>query len=383
MKKHRITGEYRLLGQQNHFIPKPLPPSEPVFQVDNNIMTLYGQAMHMLGSLNEMMHRIPDKERFLKAYIWKEAILTSDIEGIHTTLLDLLSQPYGVGKYGKDSNGKASISKKDTQLVINYTHALEHAMHLIRNKEMPIVSRVLQEAHAKLLAGEGDHSAPGEFRKQQVKVGNLVPPQANYIPNLIAELEKYINNDNSLPPLIKAGLAHVQFETIHPFLDGNGRIGRLLIILIMVKEAVLTEPLLYPSYFFKKYHAEYYERLDKVRTNGDFEGWIEYYLKAIAESAEDATKNAHEIEQLEKKLLSDIKNSRLFIRSLNEAQEFLTYLFKNPVISITEAAKELGKQYNSIKEIVRKFEQLGILQKHSEAQRNKSYKFSEYIELLS
>lgn len=366
---HRITGDYTQ-GTQS-FMPKALPPVDPAFQINGNILELHGKAMLNLGSLNEMASRIPDKNRFLKNYILKEAILTSDIEGIHTTLLEILSLPYGV-----------MTNNKNSQLVINYSQALEHAVALIKDKGMPVVARVLKEAHAKLLAGEGDHSTPGEFRKQQVKVGNLLPAPANYIANLISDLEKFINSDTSLPPLIKAGLAHVQFETIHPFLDGNGRIGRLLIVLMLVKDGILAQPLLYPSYFFKKHHAEYYAKLDGVRISGDFEGWIEYYLKAVEESAEDATNTAHRIEQLEKNLLDAIQSSGLFIRSLSDAQEFLNYLFKHPVISITDAAEKLDRPYNSVKKMVKKFEQLEILFKHSEAQRNKIYKFSKYIDLL-
>jgi Fic family protein len=371
MKKPRITGYYETLGSQQYFIPKALPPTEPKLHLGHGILNHYGKAMQMLGSLNEMMHRIPDKDRFLKAYIWKEAILTSEIEGIHTTLLELLSQPYGI-----------TSKNKDTQLVINYSHALEHAVNLIQKEGMPIVARVLKEAHAKLLAGEGDRATPGEFRKHQVKVGNLVPALANSVPRLIADLEKFINDDNSLPPLIKAGLAHVQFETIHPFQDGNGRIGRLLIVLMLVKDGLLAQPLLYPSYFFKKHHAEYYAKLDGVRTKGSFEGWIKYYLHAIAESAEDATKKAREIELYEKELLEKIHYSGLFTRSSAEAKEFLNFLFKNPVISTTELTEKLNITYNAAKKVIKKFESLNILSQHGEKQRNKIYKLFGYIDLL-
>jgi Fic family protein len=368
MAQPRITGEY-IQGQS--FVPQPLPPANPSLQLEGKVLELYGEAMSKLGSLNEMANRIPDQDRFLKAYILKESILTSDIEGIHTTLLEVLSMPYGI-----------ATNDKNSQLVINYSKALEYAIKLIRDEDMPIVARVLKEAHAKLLIGEGDRSSPGEFRKQQVKVGGLIPAPANLIGGLISDLEKFINNDSSLPSLIKAGLAHVQFETIHPFLDGNGRIGRLLIVLILIRDKILTQPLLYPSYFFKKHHAEYYAKLDGVRTHGDFESWIEYYLKAIAESAEDATKNAREIEQLEKKLLLDIQASGLFIRSLSDAHKFLSHLFKHPVVTIIDLADKLNKPYNSIKQMVEKFEQLNILHKHSWTKRNKTYKFSKYIELL-
>lgn len=365
----RISGEY-LLGD-NNFIPMPLPPKNPEVEIKGDILELYGDAMLKLGRLNEMVHRIPDKDRFLKAYILKESILTSDIEGIHTTILEVLSLPYG-----------SSVNDKNTQLVVNYSYALEHAISMIKNQNFPIVARVLKEAHAKLLLGKGDHSAPGDFRKQQVKVGSLLPAPATHIPALISDLERFINTDNSLPPLIKAGLAHVQFETIHPFLDGNGRIGRLLIVVMLIKDGLLSEPLLYPSYFFKKYHAEYYARLDAVRTRGDFEGWLKYYLQAISESAEDATTNAHKIEGLEDEMVRTIQASSLFARSMKDAIELLDYLFKNPVISITEVSEKLNRPYNSVKAMVRKFEELGVLTQHLHAKRNRIYTFSRYIDLL-
>ncbi|KIE05155.1 Uncharacterized protein NF27_ES00020 [Candidatus Jidaibacter acanthamoeba] len=372
MANERITGEYKVLGSQTYFIPKALPPYNPELEFNREIINLYGRAMHALGNLDGMIARIPDKDRFLKAYVLKEAILTSDIEGIHTTLIDVLSHPYAINKY-----------KKDTQLVINYSHALYHAMDLIKNDGLPIVSRVIREAHNKLLHGEGDRSAPGEFRKQQVKVGNLVPAPANIVPELISDLERFINANNSVPPLIKAGLAHVQFETIHPFLDGNGRIGRLLIVLMLVKDNVLKEPLLYPSYFFKKFHLEYYTKLDNVRVKGDFEGWIEFYLRAVSESAEDAARIAKEIEALESKLIDRIKSSKLFIRSFSEAKEFLGILFKSPVITINEVSERCNVNYNTAKAVVKKFEKLEILERLTEQKRNKAFQFSDYIKLLN
>lgn len=380
MSNNRVTGEYIL----DCFIPYSLPPKNPALQISNSIMEKYGQAMHMLGRLNEMMNRIPDKERFLKAYIWKEAILTSEIEGIHTTLLDILTQSFDI-RLSHNNDSKEIVSRKNVQLVINYSNALRHAVHLIQKEEMPIVSRILKEAHAKLLQGEGDHSNPGQYRRLQVKVGSLTPAPASHINNLISDLENFINNDTTTLPLVKAGLAHVQFETIHPFLDGNGRIGRLLIILMLIKDNLLSQPLLYPSYFFKKYHSEYYERLDAVRTKGDFEGWIEYYLRAITESAEDATYKAIKIEQLERNALQDIKSSGLFIRSTNEAIDLLNHLFKNPIVSITMLADVLDKPYNSIKMLIEKFVKLGLLYPvyNNFTKRNKAYVFKKYVRLIN
>ena len=217
----RKTGHYEQLGTIEYFIPNALPPHNPPLQLDIETMILYGDAMLHLGKLNEMAENLPDKERFIKAYIIKEALLSSSIEGIHTTLLDVFTQPILETK-----------PDKETQLVMNYTKALHKALSLTQEENIPLISsRVILSAHKTLMqTGHGENSNPGNYRKQSVRVGNLVPPPPHLIAELIAQLEQYsniINTDSELPPLIRAGLVHVQFETIHPFLDGNGRIGRL------------------------------------------------------------------------------------------------------------------------------------------------------------
>ena len=230
--------------------------------------------------------------------------------------------------------------------------------------------------------GEGERANPGNFRKQPVRVGNLVPPPANLIPELMADLEKYINSDESIPALIRAGLAHVQFETIHPFLDGNGRIGRLLIILMLIDSNLLHAPILYPSYFFKKHHFEYYQRLDSVRLEGDFEGWISYYLKAIIDSSKDAYQRACDIEMLEKQikeaLLSDKQSSRMHDQLLRA----LLVIFQYPIINAKELATQLDKSYNAANKIISILEDKGILEEVGKKKRNKIFKFTQYLGLL-
>lgn len=298
----RISGEYEKLGELNFFIPYALPPKAPTFAMSAAMIHLYGEAMHSLGRLNEMAERIPDIERFIKAYVMKEALLSSEIEGIETTIAEVFTSPLFSNK-----------PNKETQLVLNYTEALNVAYKMITIEKLPIVSRVILSAHQALMScGEGDRSSPGEYRKQSVRVGQLIPPPAPKVPALIADLEKYINDQQDLPPLIKTGLVHVQFEIIHPFLDGNGRIGRLLIVLMLIQTGLLSVPILYPSYYFKKHHSEYYQRLDDVRETGDFEAWITYYLNAIKESSDDAYTRAKEIETLEAKLRVQIEQSPLF-----------------------------------------------------------------------
>lgn len=197
----------------------------------------------------------------------------------------------------------------------------------------------------------------------------------------MSQLESFINTEHSLPPLIRAGLAHVQFETIHPFVDGNGRIGRLLIVLMLIESQLLTDPIIYPSYAFKRHALEYYQKLDSVRTVGDFEGWITFYLKAIKESSDDAFRRISEIESLEKTLQQQIENDPLFYKMRNTAQEALGYLFQKPVITTTELSKTLKKSYNASKNILTRFEAAGLVFT-SEQKRNTRYHFRPYIDLL-
>lgn len=368
----RETGVYRRLGDLNCFIPHPLPPAEPVLVMDAKTMALYGEASFALGQLNEMSQRLPDPNRFIKAYVIKEALLSSAIEGIHTTLLEVFTTTAGEFK-----------PNKDTQLVLNYTHALDSALGMMVDKRIPLASRVILKAHEALLSvGEGDKASPGSFRKQQVRVGELVPPPATEVAALMSSLETYINKSASHTSLIKAGLAHVQFETIHPFLDGNGRIGRLLIVLMLIDGGLLKSPILYPSYYFKKHHAEYYQRLDRVRTHGDFEGWITYYLKAIRDSATDAYVRAKDIEGLETKLKNLIKTDAAFTKMRETAMIVLTLLFTQPITGIAEMSQKLDKAYNTVQNILKEFMKHNLVSETIIHKRNKLYRFEPYLALL-
>ncbi len=368
----RITGQYEILGSLDHFIPHGLPPQNPPFQMDHSLIDLYGKVMHQLGRLNEMTQRVPNIQRLIRAYITKEAMLSSDIEGIHTTLIDILSESTADFR-----------PNKETQLVMNYTKSLDVALDLVRNQSMPILSRVILAAHQSLMQGsDGDKASPGMYRQQSVRVGQLVPPTAPHIPDLIKNLEVFINTDDTVLPLIKAGLAHVQFETIHLFLDGNGRIGRLLIVLMLINDGLISEPIIYPSYAFKKHHLEYYAALDRVRLQGDFEGWIRFYLQALIESAEDAWKRAKDIELLEKNLNNEIREDSLFIKTREDALQLLSMLFQHPVIGMPEATAYLGKSYNSVSGIMEKFEDRSILRQLTEQRRNRTYLFQPYLDVL-
>lgn len=366
-----VIGEYEKLGELDYFVPYSLPPKSPNFEMSPNLVRLYGESMHSLGRLNEMAVRVPDIERFIKAYIIKEALLSSEIEGIETTMIDVLTNPLFSTK-----------PSKETQLVLNYTDAVKVALEMVMVEKTPLVSRVILAAHEALMGMDESLVSPGGYRKQSVRVGSFVPPPAQKVLTLIADLEKYINRDNNLPPLIKAGLVHVQFETIHPFLDGNGRIGRLLIVLMLIESGLLSVPILYPSYYFKKHHLEYYQRLNNVRTKGDFEGWITYYLHAIKESSDNAYVRAKEIENLEDEIRIQIEQDSLFQKMRVTALQALRVFFQYPIITVKVLSENLGKAYNTADHLIKQFTKAGILQEAEEKRRGKNYCFKAYFNLL-
>lgn len=364
----RKTGIYVNFGSLQHFIPNSLPPSDPFLVLNEEQVKLLDQASFHLGRLNAICGKLPDFKRFVRAYVIKEALLSSAIESIHTTLIDLFTTSLPDAKLNKN-----------TALVLNYVQAIDNTWQMMAQQGLPIASRVILAAHQVLM---GEDASPGQYRKQSVKVGNLVPPPAPQIPELMADLERYINQDHQLPAIIKAGLVHLQFETIHPFLDGNGRIGRLLIVLMLMDADLLQAPILYPSYYFKKHHLEYYQRLDAVRTHGDFEGWTTFYLKAICESSLDAYLRAKDIESLEAELAKLIFSQALFFKNKETAILALNVIFRMPVISVKELALQIGKAYNTANQLIQQFVELKILSESSGQKRFKLYRFEPYLQLL-
>lgn len=368
----RRSGTYEFIGDVKFFIPKPLPPKEPLFKMDSQTISLYGEVMLHLGKLNEMTYRLHDVDNFIRAYVYKEALLSSSIEGINTTLLDVFTQPLVKGR-----------ASKNTQLVMNYTKALYKALEMIKKDNFPIVERVIRGAHKELMSGgDGDQSNPGSYRKQTVKVGNLVPPPATMVHKLMAELEKYINMREGLPAVIRTGLVHVQFETIHPFLDGNGRIGRLLIALMLVDSGVLSEPIIYPSLYFKRRHFDYYKFLDGVRTEGNFEAWIQFYLSVIRDSAIDACRRARDIESLEEKVRDIILSDKKIGKGRESRLKAIPALFNSPVISIGELSSQINVSYNTSGKIIDDFIRLDLLLEEDKKKRDRLFRFKPYFEVL-
>jgi Fic family protein len=346
---------------------KSLPPAPPV-AFDKDLLELYGEAMQSLGRLSEVQTQIPDARQFLGVYVAREAIFSSQIENINTTLTQVLDF-----KSGKSEN-------RDVQEVLNYISALHRGVDLMHNN-LPISSRLIRECHKQLLSGTtGEGKMPGQYRKVPVSVGNLVPPPAHYIENLIHDLEAFVHEDSSLLPLIKVGLAHVQFETIHPFLDGNGRIGRLLIVLMMMDTGLISEPVLYPSFYFMKYRSEYYDRLDRVRSKGDYEGWLKYFLRAVNASAEDVVKRAWAVDSLVKDYATRIEMD--MGRTRVNANKLLAQLCRTPVMTINNIAELLGTTYNTAQSLTNNFINTGILVQENTSQRNKTFSFRKYLDIL-
>lgn len=367
----RKTGYYQKLGEYNYFIPNKLPPQDPEFNFNGELIELYGEAMQAIGQLNEMAKRLPNIERFIKAYCLKEAMLSSAIENIHTTLIEIFTKE-------TSSNNK---NNKSTQLVLNYNEALNQSLKM--TADLPIVSRIILNAHKILMSGgEGDRANPGKYRDVVVSVGEFIPPPANMVNDLMADLEGFINDNSSLPPLIKAGLTHIQFETIHPFADGNGRIGRLLIVLMLIYDKILYAPILYPSVYFKKHHLKYYQKLNAVRTKGDFEGWIKFYLEAIKDGSLDSYKRAKAIESLERRLRDNIANDKEFSGIRETSNTTLSILFQSPVITVRELEIAIEKSYNTANNIIDKFMHCGILKQSENIKRNKIFRFEEYLNVL-
>jgi len=363
------SGHYETFGAHEHFVPSCLPPV-PSIELDKELLELYGEAMQSLGKFAEAQSRIPSKRQFLDVYVAKEAVYTSRIENINTTLTQIL-----------EYNQKQKTENKDLQEVLNYMNALNHGIHLLRDKCMPISSRLIRECHAKLLSGvRGESKSPGQYRKVPVFVGSLVPPPAHYVENLIAELEKFIHEDTAILPLIKTGLAHVQFETIHPFLDGNGRIGRLLLVLMLLDYGIINEPVLYPSFYFMKYRSEYYDKLEAVRTKSDYEGWIKFYLRGVRASAEDIVKRAWAIDTLLEDCTRKIETAPL--RSHANANIVLEQLCHTPVLTINDVVELIGCAYNTAQKLVSSFVNLGVLEQDKDIQRNKTYRFRKYLDIL-
>lgn len=361
------------------FVPAPLPPQPPL-SFDDKLQARINDALLALGRLDAISTLLPDAKLFLYSYVRKEAVMSSQIEGTQSSLSDLMLY---------EMQGQPGVPMDDVQEVSCYVKALNLGVERVRDGH-PITYRLLAEVHAALMtSGRGIQRGPGEFRRNQVWIGGhradeaiFVPPPAHALADCFSALERFINDaDTQTSPVIKAALAHVQFETIHPFMDGNGRLGRLLIPLILVEAGVLKEPLLYLSVFFKRHRQTYYELLQQVRIVGDWEAWLLFFVDAIAATANQAVATA---KQLTGKLAEDKARLTSLGRLAGSATQVLDAMFKYPIANINSLAANTGLTAATIGKALDALQnQLGIVHELSGMKRNRIYAYSAYIEILN
>lgn len=378
-----LTGEYisAIAGgiACKAFVPAPLPPNPPL-QIDGKLQGRINQAMLSLGRLDAISTLLPDAHLFLYSYVRKEAVMSSQIEGTQSSLSDIMLY---------EMEGVPGVPMDDVREVSCYVSALDLGIKRIR-EEHPISFRLLIELHQALMtSGRGVNRSPGEFRKSQVWIGGHRPDEATFVPSPAntlaeswAELERFINDvPEQTDPLIKAALMHVQFETIHPFMDGNGRIGRLLIPLILVEAKVLSEPVLYLSVFFKKHRQTYYERLNQVRLTGDWEAWLLFFVDAVAETANKAVGTAQQLNGLrtnDKARLTELG------RQAGSANQIIDALFEQPIASINKLIEITGISAATVGKTLEALEQqLGIVKEITGQKRNRVFAYTAYIEILN
>lgn len=357
------------------FRPNPLPP-EPPIEMSNEMITKLVDANRKLATLDGLSSRIPNMDLFVSMYVRKEALLSSQIEGTQCTLDDILN-PFA------EENTNLNVSD-----VVNYIRAEEFAIDRLQTH--PLCNRLIKETHAVLMEGvRGQEKNPGEFRYSQNWIGGqgstfrnarYIPPNPEDMINAMSDLEKYMNGEDSLDPLIQAALIHYQFETTHPFLDGNGRVGRLLITLFLMEKKILSTPSVYISYFLKMNRIEYYDRMTQVRKTGDYEQWILFFLQALSDSAEDAIQTIDELTRIHNRNAQKFEN--MTKRQQANAMNFLIYLEKNPIIDIQKTAAALNLSYNTVAKSVALFVDNGILQQTEKSGRSKIYSYVDYLAVL-
>ena len=360
------------------FIPHPLPPE---IKYSTELINLLAEANRHLGNLNGVGALLPNPNLLIVPYMRKEAVLSSKIEGTQTSLSDLF-----YFEAARREEQKAEAQKTDVLEVVNYVKAMDYGLK--RLKELPICLRLMREIHGILMKDvRGQHLTPGEFRRSQNWIGPagctlndaaFVPPPVHQMHETLGELEKFLHNRDSIPGLIQCALIHYQFEAIHPFLDGNGRIGRLLITLFLCEREFLIYPMLYLSAFFEKYRREYYDRLIAVSQRGEWEEWINFFLRAIAVQSKDAALNSKAILNLLENYRDRIQEKRTSIY----VTMLLDELFKNPYVTIPRAAVKLKTSFHTAKAAIEKLKKVNILVEITDKQRGKVYCAKELLSLL-
>lgn len=361
------------------FMPKPLPP-DPALTFDNEMHTLLSKADRALGRLDGSIQTLPNPDLFVFMYVRKEAVLSSQIEGTQSSISDVLEVEASLF----DPHHPSDVGE-----VLNYVTAMNEGLE--RLKEIPLCLRLIREIHYKLLHNvRGRDLNPGEVRTTQNWIGSggstlrdaaFIPPPPHEVMNCLGDLEKFMHSGVFLPALVKIGLIHAQFETIHPFLDGNGRVGRLLITFLLCENEVLSRPVLYISHFFKQHRTEYYEHLQKIRDFGDWEGWIKFFLTGIATVSLEATETARSIVGLRERLRKNIQKS--FGRAAGNGLTILESLFESPIVTVGQVQQRLGITYPPANALVQRLVAEGVLQETTGQERYRVFQFRPYIDLFS
>ena len=366
-----LTGE---MAYQS-FRPAPLPPNPPI-ALSGELVAKLVDANKKLAALDGLSARIPNMDLFVSMYVRKEALLSSQIEGTQCTLDDILNPLM-------EENTNRNVSD-----VVNYIKATEFALNRLHS--LPLCNRLIKETHAVLMEGvRGQEKSPGEFRYSQNWIGGqgstirnarYIPPNPEDMQTAMSDLEKYMNGDDSLDPLIQAALIHYQFETTHPFLDGNGRVGRLLITLFLMEKGILSHPALYISCFLKMNRIEYYDRMTQVRKTGDYEQWVMFFLQALSDSAGDAIQTIDALTALHNQSVA--KLGAFSKRQQTNLLKLFAYIETNPIIDIQKTAAALGLSYNTVSKMVTILVDEGILRQTDKAGKAKIYSYADYLDIL-
>lgn len=358
------------------FVPQALPPDPPIVLTVEGVELLVA-AHRQLAVLEGLAARIPNMELFMSMYVRKEALLSSQIEGTQATLDDVLDPLLDVN------------ANRDVADVVNYIRATEFALR--RRTELPLCNRLIREIHGVLMEGvRGQEKYPGEFRRTQNWIGGAgstlknaryIPPNVEDMNAAMSALEAYMNAEEALDPLIRTALIHYQFETIHPFLDGNGRVGRLLITLFLMEKNLLSEPALYISCFLKQNRIEYYDRMSEVRRTGNYEQWILFFLRAIAESAADAIDIIDQLYALRGKNIVKLKENTNK-KQLTTLIKLFSYIEAHPIIEVKKTAEALGVSYNAAARAVSVLMEKGILEQREQVGKTRIYSYEGYLDIL-
>ena len=373
------SGRYvRQIGGYRAFIPAPLPPDPPI-QIVGELRELLSDADRAIGRLDGSILTLPNPNLFVLMYVRKEAVLSSQIEGTQSSLQDVLAA---------EANILDTRRPRDTDEVINYIEAMNYGLD--RLAELPVSVRLIREIHAKLLRRvRGSHLTPGELRTGQNWIGpegctldeaDFVPPPPHEVPHALGELESFLNDPGNIPPLVWIGLAHAQFETVHPFLDGNGRVGRLLITFLLCQRRVLLKPVLYVSHYFKRHRPQYYDELQSVRDRGTWESWLTFFMRGIVEVSGQAAETARAILTLRERHRTVITEN--LGRAAGNGHRVLERLYERPVLRINDVRNVIGTTYPAANNLVARMVECGILQEITGRSRNRIFRYRDYVNLF-